>query len=64
MIRKEEQEKLNQDYAEYLAERDRLAADGRAIGTFLSWAAKNGKNEIKVLGKKGRVLSDDLRSGS
>jgi hypothetical protein len=53
MITESEQKKLNQDYAEYLAERDLLAAEGKAIGTFLAWAAKNGKNEIKVEGKKG-----------
>lgn len=39
MITETEQKKLNQGYAEYLAERDRLAAEGKAIGTFLAWAA-------------------------
>lgn len=53
MITEAEQKKLNQDYAEYLAEREILAAEGKAIGTFLAWSAKNGKNEIKVDGKKG-----------
>ena len=53
MISEAEQNKLNQDYAEYVVERDRMAAEGKAIGTFLAWAAKSGKNEIKVEGKKG-----------
>ncbi|MCK6411859.1 MAG: hypothetical protein L6Q55_05455 [Azonexus sp.] len=48
MISEAEQKQLNQDYAEYLVEAERLAASGEAIGTFLAWAAKMGKNTIKV----------------
>jgi len=48
MISEAEQKQLNQDYAEYLAEAARLAAEGQAIGTFLAWSAKLGKNTIKV----------------
>ncbi len=48
MISEAEQKQLNQDYAEYLVEAERLAAEGQAIGTFLAWAAKMGKNMIKV----------------
>ena len=48
MISEAEQKQLNQDYAEYLEEARRLAAEGKAIGTFLAWSARLGKNTIKV----------------
>lgn len=47
-MKQEQQEKLGQDYADYLAERDKLAAEGRAIGTFISWQYENNLVKIKI----------------
>ena len=33
-----QQEKLNQDYATYREEAAKMAAEGKAIGTFSGWA--------------------------
>ena len=43
-----EEKKLGEDYARYCAERDRMAAEGVHIGTFSSWAFKNGLIDLKI----------------
>jgi len=48
MIDENEQQKINRDYAEYLVEAEQMAAEGKAIGTFLAWSCLRGKNTIKV----------------
>lgn len=62
MISEAEQKQLNQDYAEYLAEAEKLAAQGQAIGTFLAWSAKLGKNTIKVERRGSRQATDSKAS--
>jgi len=59
MITETEQKKIDQDYADYLVERDRLAAEGKAIGTFLAWQCKTGRNDIKITTKRGAKAAGD-----
>ena len=48
MTKDEQQAHLNENYKRYLAERDRLAAEGKAIGTFSSWQFSNKLVSIKI----------------
>lgn len=41
MTPQEKQDQLNANWLRYVAERDRLAAEGKAIGTFSSWQFEN-----------------------
>jgi hypothetical protein len=41
MTKEEKQAQLNANYKRYLEERDRLAAEGKHIGTFSSWQFEN-----------------------
>lgn len=47
MTPEQKQEQLGKDYAEYLAERDKLAEQGRSIGTFIGWRHDN-RASIKI----------------
>lgn len=44
----EQQEKLNRDYQAYMAEAARLAAEGKAIGTFIAWQYENQLVNIRI----------------
>ena len=43
-----QQEKLGRDYERYREEAAKLAAEGKAIGTFIGWQYLNGLVSIKI----------------
>ena len=44
----EKQQKLNQDYADFLVEYDAAQAQGKFIGGFIGWMHETGRNGIKI----------------
>ncbi|MGE5491832.1 MAG: hypothetical protein ACM31P_11185 [Actinomycetota bacterium] len=44
----EQQEKLARDYARYKEEAARMAAEGKAIGTFIGWQYENKLVNIRI----------------
>lgn len=44
----EEEKKLGEDYAQYLKEAAEMAAQGKAIGTFIGWQYANNRVNIKI----------------
>lgn len=44
----DEEQKLADDYAQYCRERDELAAQGKALGTFIGWQYANNRVNIKI----------------
>lgn len=44
----ENEQRLAADYAQYCKERDELATQGKAIGTFIGWQYANNKVGIKI----------------
>lgn len=47
MTPEEKQKKLGDDYAEYLADKAKMAEQGKSIGTFIGWRHDN-KATIKI----------------
>ena len=48
MTPEEKQKQLNANYAEYIALRDKAAAEGKNIGSFNTWQHENGKVGIRI----------------
>lgn len=60
----EEEKKLGEDYAMYCAERDRMAAEGKAIGTFIGWQYANNMVDIKIAKTWEEHVRDTRKNGS
>jgi hypothetical protein len=48
MTPEEKKAQLSKDWADYCAEGDKMKAEGKAIGTFLSWIYVTGRSHIKI----------------
>lgn len=59
----EEEKKLGEDYAEYCKERDQMAAEGKAIGTFIGWQYANNKVDIKIAKTWEEHVRETRRNG-
>lgn len=46
--KQQKQQQLNENWLNYCAERDRMAVEGRAIGTFSSWQFERQLVDIKI----------------
>lgn len=44
----EEEQKLGEDYAQYLKDAEEMAAQGKAVGTFIGWQYANNRVNIKI----------------
>lgn len=44
----EEERKLGEDYAQYLKDAEEMAAQGKAVGTFIGWQYANNRVNIKI----------------
>ena len=51
---KEKQRRLNQDYADFLAEYEPAMAQGRPIGGFIAWRHENDRDGIKIPERKDK----------
>lgn len=58
----DKQEKLNQDYADFLVEHATAKAQGKSLGNFLSWIHATGRVQIGAEGRRGEHGSASLRS--
>lgn len=47
MTPEQKNEHLGKDYAEYVSERDKMAQEGKSIGTFIGWRHDN-RATIKI----------------
>ncbi|MFZ4535919.1 hypothetical protein [Propionivibrio sp.] len=48
------QQKLNQDYADFLVEHAAAKEQGKALGNFLEWIHATGRVEITIKGRGGK----------
>jgi hypothetical protein len=46
--KQDKQQKLNQDYADFLVEYDAAMAQGTPIGGFIAWRHENNRDGIKI----------------
>jgi len=51
---KQKQEKLNQDYADFVVEHEAAKAQSKALGTFLKWLHKSDRNGVMIIDSKKR----------
>lgn len=54
----EEEKKLGEAYTRYCQERDQMAAQGKAVGTFIGWQYANNMVDIKI----AKTWEEHLRS--
>lgn len=59
-----EQEKLGRDYARYKEEEATMAAQGKAIGTFIGWQYQNGLVSIKIAKTWGEHKRVGIQAGN
>lgn len=60
----EEEKKLGEDYALYREEAARMAAEGKAVGTFIGWQYANNKVSIKIAKTWEEHLRNTRKAGS